>query len=181
MFMFSESQQTRDKSTSTQAIITSEKSTQFNAKGKVHFRSKAMQTKRISTKDTAVSPSRPFVTSCSTSPFKIYSSYHHVNPSISGKTNVKKMIGFNEEERSDSDASVYPNATKQDSSSFIVPSSSKVSDSSTNIEDTNEDIDKIQCLNHILRLIGKKPMMYIGISKESYFIVNLIQKHTNIN
>ncbi|KAL4709530.1 hypothetical protein ACJJTC_007261 [Scirpophaga incertulas] len=178
VLMTTESQSTQNKSTLTDPIFTSEKGTQFNFKEKVNFRSKAIQTRKILTKEIAVSPYKHFVTSSYTSPFKIELS-HDVNPSRFGKTNIKKCIGFTEDEKSDSDVSSYPVAPRKDST-FIVTSSSKISDSSTTVADVNEDIDKMQKLSHTLRLIIKKPMMYIGVPKEVYFIVHLIHKHTNI-
>lgn len=132
-------------------------------------------------KDASLSPFQYSTTSRYTSPFKIKQCCCHIKPSKSGIANIKRRIGFIDEEKSDSDISLYTEAPKQqDSTSFTVPSSSKISNSSTNITDTNADINKLNCLQHTLRLIFKKPMMYIGISKECYFLLHLIHKHTNI-
>ncbi|XP_045502862.1 uncharacterized protein LOC123699569 [Colias croceus] len=169
---------TSEKSTTTDPITIAEKSVQFNSSYKLHFRSKAVQTK-IFTRDTSVSPYKYSFVSSSTSPFKIDQHPFHVKPSKSGVINIKKRIGF-DEDKSDADASsLYTEAPKQDSSSYTA--SSKLSDTSaSSITNTNEDILKLQSSQINLQYIVKKPTLYIGISKESYFIVNLIHKHTNI-
>lgn len=168
-----------DKGTITDPVITFEKSVQCRSINKVHFRSKAVQT-IFHTRDTAISPFKPTVLSSYTSPFKIQSCFCHEKPSAPGAINIKKRINFMDDEKSESDVSLYTeNPLKQDSSS-VPATSSKLSESSTSIACTNEDIEKMQCLKNTLRLIVKKPMMYIGIPVNCYFLVHLIHKHTHI-
>ncbi|XP_028177251.1 uncharacterized protein LOC114365028 [Ostrinia furnacalis] len=88
----------------------------------------------------------------------------------------KRNIGL-EDEKSDSDISLFESGH---SSPFIPTSSSKVTDSDSNVTDTNENIEQLQCLKNTMRLIEKKPLMYVGITKECYFLIQLIHKHTNI-
>lgn len=145
-----------DKYTSTEPIITAEKSIQYHSNLKVPFRSKAVQTK-IFTRDTPVSPYKFSTTTSCTSPFKINRCPCQVKPSKYGIIDIKKRIGF-DEERSDSDVSIAMDAPRQEtSSSYAVTSSSKLSESSSNMTDTNEDILKMQSLQGNLKLIVKKP------------------------
>lgn len=162
--------QTWDKSTSTEPIVTAEKSVQF--KFKVNFRSKAVQT-NILTKDVSVS------TLNDSTSFKINPCCSYVKPSKSGIADIRGKIGFIGNEKSDSDLSSYSDPPKQ-LDTLSCASSSQISNSSASSPDTNTDKDKLNCLQHTMNLIVKKPMLYIGISKECYFIVNLIHKHTNI-
>lgn len=163
----------------TEPIVTAEKSVQFCMVNKVHVRSKAVQTKTL-TRDTAVSPFKLSTTSSFTSPFKVDPCSSYIKPSKPGVIRIKKKIMA--DETSDSDISSCKEIPLQDSSSSLIGASSKSSesDSSTSIRCTNENIDKIRCLENTLQLIVRKPMMYIGISKECYFLVNLLHKHTHI-
>lgn len=145
----------------------------------MHIRSKAVQTKSL-TRDTAISPLKPTVVSSYTSPFKINPYFCPEKPSASGAINIKKRINFMDDEKSESDVSLYKENPLQQDSSSRAGTPSKVSESSTSIACANEDIEKIQCLQNTLRLIVKKPMMYIGIPADCYFLVHLIHKHTHI-
>ena len=174
--MFSEILKTYDKATSTEPFSTSEKWVQVQIVKKVQFRSKAVQI-NLPTRDTAVSPFKCSTTSSYTSPFKIDQLFCQEKPSKVGIVNVKKRIGFHEEEKSDSDISFFTgHPKKQDFSAFALTSSSNISDVGTD----KENVEKTQRLRLTVRVIVKKPTLYIGIPSESYFIVHLIQKHTNI-
>lgn len=145
----------------------------------MHIRSKAVQTKCLTT-DTAISPLKPTVKSSYTSPFKISRCLCHEKASSFGAINIKKRINFMDDDKSESDVSLYKENPQQQASSSFAATSSKVSESSTSAACTNEDIEKMQCLQNTLRLIVKKPMMYIGIPADCYFLVHLIHKHTHI-
>lgn len=82
--------------------------------------------------------------------------------------------------KSESDVSLYKENSQRQDSLSLAGTSSKVSESSTSIACTKEDIEKMQCLKNTMRLIIKKPIMYIGIPVDCYFLVHLINEHTRI-
>lgn len=174
MCLFSELPKTQDKETITDPTITAEKSVQVTTKVNMQYRSKAVQT-RCQTKNISTSPLKLSTTSRFTSPFKIEPC--RLLPSQPGLVKaVKRKIVF-EDEKSDSDLSCFESGHL---SPFVATSSSRVTDSDSNVTDTNENIEQLQCLKNTMRLIEKKPLMYVGISKECYFLIKLLHKHTNI-
>lgn len=121
------------------------------------------------------SPLKPLLRSISTSPFKIK---HGVNskPSRPSKNvSIVKQI-----EQSDSDTSYTPSVTHAESSisvkSLEVNSSS---DCSEMLQDDkrSEDLIALECT---LKKIKESPRSYIGIPLSCYYLINLIQKQTNI-
>ncbi|CAH2100747.1 unnamed protein product [Euphydryas editha] len=143
---------TQDKETIPDPVITVEKSIQVTTKLNMHYRSKAVQT---------ICQNK----SISTSPFK------------SGVVKAYRRKILLQDEKSDSDISFE----SEHLSPFVATSSSsKFTDSDSDITDTNEDIEKLQCLKNTMRLIDKKPLMYIGITEECYFLIQLMHKRTNI-
>lgn len=44
----------------------------------------------------------------------------------------------------------------------------------------SDNVEQLQSLKNIVPLIEKNPLLYLGISKECYFLVDLLHKHTNI-
>ncbi|KAI5646810.1 THAP domain-containing protein [Phthorimaea operculella] len=109
--------QTCDKNIETEHVEANEKSVQCRLLKRILRRSKAVQTKTV-TRDTALSPLKPTVVSSGTSPFKI-----------------KKRINFIDDDKSESDVSVFEKKLRtQDSSSLATPSN--VSESSTSIADS---------------------------------------------
>ncbi|CAH1972125.1 unnamed protein product [Acanthoscelides obtectus] len=169
---------TQDRETITNSIITAEKSVQVTIKENVHHRSKSVQT-RCQTTSISTSPMKVSTTSRSTSPFKIKPC--SLRPSQSEIVKAVKRNVFLEDEKSDSDISciesgrhLSPFVTKSASSS------SGLTDSDSNVTDANENIEKLESLKITMRSISKKPMMYVGIPKECYFLIKLLHKHTSI-
>ncbi|CAH1996129.1 unnamed protein product [Acanthoscelides obtectus] len=169
---------TQDRETITNSIITAEKSVQVTIKENVHHRSKSVQT-RCQTTSISTSPMKVSTTSRSTSPFKIKPC--SLRPPQSEIVKAVKRNVFLEDEKSDSDISciesgrhLSPFVTKSASSS------SGLTDSDSNVTDANENIEKLECLKITMRSISKKPMMYVGIPKECYFLIKLLHKHTSI-
>ncbi|KAF9412224.1 hypothetical protein HW555_009209, partial [Spodoptera exigua] len=174
--MLEETSKTQEKETSTETIITLEKSVQVTTKVTKHFRSKAVQV-RIQNKSISTSPLKVCTTSSFTSPFKIEPC--RLQPSQSGAVKaVKKKIVL-EDDKSDSEISCLESGHSSPFVPTATSSSSKMTDSESNATET-EDMEKLQCLKNTMRLIENKPTMYIGISKDCYFLIQLIHKHTNI-
>ena len=163
---------TQDKGTLTDPIVTIEKPVQATAKVNIHYRSKAVQT-IWQTKSVSTSPFKVSTISRFTSPFKMEAC--RLQPSYSGGVRALKRKIVIDEEKSASDISGCESGHL--SSPFITTSSR---DSDSNVTDANEAIEQLQCLKNTLRLIDKKPMMYVGISAECYFLVHLLHKHTKI-
>lgn len=44
----------------------------------------------------------------------------------------------------------------------------------------SDNVEQLQSLKNIVPLIEKNPLSYLGISKECYFLIDLLHKHTNI-
>ncbi|KAF5303555.1 hypothetical protein FQR65_LT08156 [Abscondita terminalis] len=133
----------QDKKTSTEIIITADKSIQVTIKVTKHFRSKAVQA-TSQNKNVSISPLQ-VCTSSFTSPFKI----EHLQPSQSGVVEAAKRKIVHEDERSDSDIS----RLGSDHSSPFVPTSSRVTD----LDSTDtEYIEQLQSLKNTIRLIEKK-------------------------
>ncbi|KAH9642797.1 hypothetical protein HF086_012291 [Spodoptera exigua] len=174
--MLEETSKTQEKEISTETIITLEKSVQVTTKVTKHFRSKAVQV-RIQNKSISTSPLKVCTTSSFTSPFKIEPC--RLQPSQSGAVKaVKKKIVL-EDDKSDSEISCLESGHSSPFVPTATSSSSKMTDSESNATET-EDMEKLQCLKNTMRLIENKPTMYIGISKDCYFLIQLIHKHTNI-
>ncbi|KAJ8909407.1 hypothetical protein NQ315_004532 [Exocentrus adspersus] len=161
---------TQDKETITDPIVTVEKSVQVTRKLNIHYRSKAVQT-RCQNRSISTSPLKVSTTTSFTSPFK---EPCRLEESQAGVVKLKRNIVF-ESEKSDSDISCFESGNL----SFVASSSSRITDSDSNVTDTNEGIEQLQCLKNTTYLIEKKPLMYVGISKECYFLIQLLHKHTN--
>ncbi|XP_023028833.2 uncharacterized protein [Leptinotarsa decemlineata] len=159
----------QDKGTITDLIMSVEKSVQVTTKVNLHYRSKAVQTK-WQYKSISTSPFKVSTTSRSSSPFKIQP--YRLQASQYGVTRNILL----EDDRSDSDIS---NFESQRGSPSVV-TSSRVTDSDSHLTDTSEAIEQLKCLKSTIGLIHKKPLMYVGISKECYFLIQLIHKHSNI-
>lgn len=172
MCVFSELPKVQDKETITDPTITKEKSVQVTTKVNINHRSKAVQT-RCRNKNISTSPFKLSTKSSSTSPFKIIPC--NLQPSQSGVVKVVKSVLV--DEKSDSDISYFES---DHLSPFISTSSWITTDSDSIVTDINENIEQLQCLKNTMRLIQKKPVMYVGISKECYFLIQLLHKHTNI-
>lgn len=150
-----------------------DQSIQVTVKANVHYRSKLVQTIFIK-KNISTSPVKVSTTSQYTSPFKVQRC--HLRPSQSGAVKKVKINIFNKDENSDSDISGLSVITSGQSSP-IATSSSKVTDTDSNVE---ENIEKMMCLKNTMRLIKNKPLLYVGITKDCYFLINVIHKHTNL-
>lgn len=159
----------------TDLITTVNKSVQVKSIINVHYRSKSVQT-RCQNRDVSTSPWKISTTSSSISPFKI--SQCNRCPSHCGYKPVKKII-FREDEKSDSDISSLDTVTSSHSP-FKPSSSSRITDSDSNVTDVHENIQQLMCLKNTMLLIQNKPLMYVGIPKECYFIIHLLHKHTNV-
>ncbi|KAK9736907.1 DDE superfamily endonuclease [Popillia japonica] len=161
---------TQDKDTLTDSITTSEKSVQITMKmtPKIHYRSKSVQTV-FSEKDKSTSPIKVLTKCISTSPFKIEPFVQ--NPSTSGVVRAFKKNILSEE--SDSDFSYIADTGG-------ISTTTALSYSDSNVTEANMGIEKLQSLKNTLRVIHRKPLMYVGIPRECYFIIDLIHKHTNI-
>ncbi|XP_041970068.1 uncharacterized protein LOC121726673 isoform X2 [Aricia agestis] len=160
--MLEEIPKTLDKETSTETVVTVEKSVQVTTKVTKHFRSKAVQV-RSQNKSISTSPSKVCTTSSFTSPLKIEPCRLH--PSHSGAVNAVKKKIILEDERSDSEISCLESGHLSPFVLTSTSSSSKVTDSESFATET-EDMEKMQCLKNTMRLIENKPTMYIGISKD---------------
>ncbi|KAL4702214.1 hypothetical protein ACJJTC_004620 [Scirpophaga incertulas] len=139
----------------TTSIITVEKSVQ--SKIQKHCRSKYVQTK-LRNKSISTSPFKVSTTSSSTSPIKIQPC--RGRPLQSGVAQKLKRHVLLEDDKSDSDISCFESGHLSPS---ITTPSSRVTDSDTNVTDTNENIEQLQCLKITMNLISKKPLMYIEI------------------
>ncbi|XP_060801538.1 uncharacterized protein LOC106142105 [Amyelois transitella] len=140
------------------------------------FRSKALQTQCQSvTKMT--SPLKPHLISAATSPFKI-KHFAKNNPS-SHNVNVMRRI-FKKEERSDSDTSYTPSVAHPGSSpstkSFEMESASDCSE----LLEEDKKQETIKILDSTLKKIMNNPRFYIGIPKNCYHLLNIIEKQTSI-
>ncbi|KAF9416060.1 hypothetical protein HW555_006472, partial [Spodoptera exigua] len=163
--MLEETSKTQEKETSTETIITLEKSVQVTTK------------EQGCASTNTKSPLKVCTTSSFTSPFKIEPC--RLQPSQSGAVKaVKKKIVL-EDDKSDSEISCLESGHSSPFVPTATSSSSKMTDSESNATET-EDMEKLQCLKNTMRLIENKPTMYIGISKDCYFLIQLIHKHTNI-
>jgi hypothetical protein len=132
---------------------------------KPSIRSKAVQCGE-KTKSVATSPIKPSVQSISTSPLKFMNGQ---KASRSADEEVGKMSST-EEEVSDSDTSTYrPN------------SSDCTSDATFSDEELHQKMFRQQSLQLTMMIIKKTPRFYLGIPEECYFLVDIIEKHTNIS
>ncbi|KAF9408121.1 hypothetical protein HW555_012095 [Spodoptera exigua] len=124
--MLEETSKTQEKETSTETIITLEKSVQVTTKVTKHFRSKAVQV-RIQNKSISTSPLKVCTTSSFTSPFKIEPC--RLQPSQSGAVKaVKKKIVL-EDDKSDSEISCLESGHSSPFVPTATSSSSKMTDS----------------------------------------------------
>ncbi|KAH9628608.1 hypothetical protein HF086_010342 [Spodoptera exigua] len=154
--MLEETSKTQEKETSTETIITLEKSVQVTTKVTKHFRSKAVQV-RIQNKSISTSPLKVCTTSSFTSPFKIEPC--RLQPSQSGAVKaVKKKIVL-EDDKSDSEISCLESGHSSPFVPTATSSSSKMTDSESNATET-EDMEKLQCLKNTMRLIENKPTIH---------------------
>ena len=133
-------------------------------KANVHYRSKSVQV-RYKGQDTSTSPWKVSTTSQSTSPFK---------PESRAVKVLKKNI-FHSDVNLDSDISGISTDTSEQS--VICTSSSNMTDSDSNVK---KNIEQKMSLQNTMRIIKNKPLLYVGISKDSYHLIKILQKHTNI-
>lgn len=140
------------------------------------FRSKAVQTQCQSVSK-MTSPQKPYLISTATSPFKVQY-FAKKNPS-SHNVNVMRRI-FKKEEQSDSDTSYTPPVAHPGSSpstkSFQMESDS---DASELIEEDKKQ-EAVKILGYTLKKIMNNPRFYIGIPKNCYHLINIIEKQTSI-
>ncbi|KAL4703972.1 hypothetical protein ACJJTC_000358 [Scirpophaga incertulas] len=136
-------------------------------------RSEASQTMTKSCiKQIQTSPLNQPTKSISTSPFKVSELKPHVRPLLT-HSNVKKVMG--NDDSSDSDVSLYTPSVAH--SSFSKTSS----DTSTIIgHDIKKEKNCELVLKSTLDKIEKKPQFYIGVPKNCYFLIKLIQENTGI-
>ncbi|KAL4715059.1 hypothetical protein ACJJTC_003210 [Scirpophaga incertulas] len=136
-------------------------------------RSEASQTMTKSgIKQIQTSPLNQPTKSISTSPFKVSELKPHVRPLLT-HSNVKKVMG--NDDSSDSDVSLYTPSVAH--SSFSKTSS----DTSTIIgHDIKKEKNCELVLKSTLDKIEKKPQFYIGVPKNCYFLIKLIQENTGI-
>ncbi|XP_050554357.1 uncharacterized protein LOC126911390 [Spodoptera frugiperda] len=152
-------------------------------------RSKATQT--ISQiKDKNTSPLKINITSTATSPFKIRKP--GVYSARFGNTKIKRKLLFPSEELevlSLNSISSFTHSESKTETSPSVPSSLTMTSISSNQEmsELDEIKRKIEAedlcrktLESTLRLIKNNPRYYIGISKDLYYLIDFIQKHTRL-
>lgn len=141
-----------------------------------YFRSKFTQTD-IKSHDFATSPSKIWATTVATSPFKVE---ENVNLGRSSVPNVKRILI----DISDSDMSQYtPTSSFEPSSPSVTSLQTFTSDSSS----LNEEEVKIEkekearkAVNTLCKKISAKPRLYIGITNDCYFLIDLLHKNTCI-
>ncbi|KAM3961426.1 uncharacterized protein ACR2FA_004539 [Aphomia sociella] len=167
----------QDVGTITYPIVTVDESDQVKTKVNMHYKSESVQM-RCQNKSISTSPLKVYGRSTRSSrfnsPFKIEP--RRLQPSM---FEVFKELKRNDE-KSGSDISRLENLTSGHLPSFEVTPSVGVTDTDSNVTDTNKNIEQLQCLKKTMRLIYNKPLMYVGIYKESYFLIHLLHKHTNI-
>lgn len=160
-----------------QGLRTADKSVQVLITHK--YRSKATQCS-IKIMDQAVSPFKSSHKSVSTSPFQAKYSMTSSRPSGSSISKVSKKI-FMEEERSDSDVSLYtPSVTRTESSpsthSLQVKSSSECSE----LVEEKQKQKATDSIQSTINKIMKNPRFYIGVPKNCYFLIDIIMREINI-
>ncbi|XP_041988815.1 uncharacterized protein LOC121740242 [Aricia agestis] len=143
---------------------------------KAHIRSRQVQA-NVRSRDVITSPIK-FNVSIATSPLKSLVK-STIKPSTSQSTALRKLDFL--EGNCDSDTSCAPSlagsAVEQDYSPSKTSMSKTTSDTSLQAE--HNKLEKIN-LQSTLSKILNKPKLYIGITKNLYFIIDLIKKHTDI-
>lgn len=142
------------------------------------FRSKATQT-NVKLVDRASSPFKSSVKSVYTSPFKVKYSMKS-KPSGSGLAKISKKIIL-EECYSDSDVSLYTPPVIR--TPFSPSTHSLQMKSSSDCSELLEEKQKQKSTDTIQNTIAKimnKPRFYIGVPKNSYFLIDIIINETNI-
>ncbi|XP_022823544.1 uncharacterized protein LOC111354348 isoform X2 [Spodoptera litura] len=161
---------------STQVILI-QKHKAIQARIKTQCKSKQVQT-GVKTKDIVTSPIK-FITSTATSPLK-------PNPNIKSATNpstsntVSRKLRFIEE-NCDSDTSCAPSLVGSTVDQDYSPSETSVSKatSDASLQAERKKFEKINLKSTLSKIINK-PKLYIGLSKNLYFLIDLIKKHTNL-
>lgn len=139
-----------------------------------HYRSKATQI-NLKVRHSTTSPIK-LSTSVATSPLIKMSTIDV--PSTSGITRpAKRKLSTLFEDQSDSEISFTPSVSGSTSQDF---SPIKVTTSDSSLPEEIQRDKKTNLENTILK-IKKKPRLYIGIPKELYFLLNIIQTQTNIS
>lgn len=136
------------------------------------FKSKAIQTE-IKVTNQISSPMKPDLQSVSTSPFKISKITTHVKPT----TSTKKL--FATEYKSDSDISYTPFIMKRETSPETSFQMTSTSDCSELIQDDKKQ-ETSQILHCTLYKICRNPRSYIGVPKDCYFLIDILENNTNI-
>lgn len=141
-----------------------------------HFRSKYTQTEKKS-QNIGTSPSKTLTAAVSTSPFKVEEHVKPVRPTI---CNVNRQLMV----RSDSDVSLYTASSTQPSSPSVQSLQFKLSSPCSSLNEEEAKIEKEteakQALINTIKKIEAKPRLYIGITKDCYFLINLIHTNTGI-
>ncbi|KOB68050.1 Uncharacterized protein OBRU01_12991 [Operophtera brumata] len=135
------------------------------------FRSKAIQTE-IKLVNQMTSPFKPYLQSISTSPFKIARCSSTTNPSSSNLHHPSRKI-LEIEDQSDSDISYPPSVMHRESSPSTADSSELMQD------DKKQEASQI--LKYTLLKIIKDPRSYIGVVKNCYYLIGIIEENTNIS
>ncbi|KAL4706943.1 hypothetical protein ACJJTC_005212 [Scirpophaga incertulas] len=141
------------------------------------FRSKAVQTE-VNIINQMTSPLKPDRQSVSTSPFKITRCTSQIKPTTSNIYKSSRKI-FVSENHSDSDISYTPSITHGESSPTISVQTKSFSDCSELIQDDKQK-ESTQMLQCTLLRIYRNPRAYIGVPKDCYYLIDLIEKNTNI-
>lgn len=163
--------------------ITQEKNKTANKSIQVYithkFRSKAVQT-QVNFINQMTSPLKPDRQSVSTSPFKITRCTSQIKPTAT-TANINKCSRkiFVSENHSDSDISYTPSITHGESSSTISFQSKSCSDCSELKQDDKQK-ESTQMLQCTLLKINRNPRVYIGVPKDCYYLIDLIENNINI-
>lgn len=141
------------------------------------FRSKAIQTK-IKLVNQITSPLKPDIKSVSTSPFKITRCTY--NKPMDPKLRISSRKIFESEEQSDSDISYTPSIMHRGSSPSTISLQTKSNSDCSELIQDDKKKEASQILEYTLLKISKSPRFYIGVPKDCYYLIDLLEKFTNI-
>lgn len=136
-----------------------------------HYRSRYVQTS-IKKEDSMTSPFKTAVCTA-TSPFKV-SQGRMSKLCVSPLSATKRKLNFFED-KYESDESYAPSIA----GSTVTSRQSKTT-SDASFQEEFEKVEKVHLLSTLSK-IKSKPRLYIGLPKELYFLIDLIEKHTNIS
>lgn len=150
------------------------------------IRSKFVQTSNQA-KDKNTSPLKPDIMSTATSPFKIKSQVKSAS-----NTNVRRKLLLSEKLEVSSSNSSSPSKYLQ-SNTDTSPSvqSSLIMTATSSDQETQSELLELKrkveienlcrvSIENTIRLIKNNPRYYIGISKDCYFLIDIILKHTKL-